>query len=539
MSQAVPRAAAFAAVLAGLALYLFPAARLPLQRTNEAMYAAPPIRMLEAGDYLVPRYENRDFLEKPPLAWWIIAASYRVLGISPFAERLPAVAASLATVVLVGVWVSRRSGRQAGLAAALVLMFTLQFAVYARTFAADAFLTLATVLAAAALDDACRREGSDSRRGLVAGAALALAFGFKGLVGLVLPAGAVGVGLLLDRLRPARLFRRAAWACAALFALLAPWHWAMTQRLGTEFWRVFYWDNQFLRGATNLYMVSPRGPLFYLGVLAWSAFPWSLLVLASLSRRRTSSLPHGLLVFGLVFWSCLVMKREVYLMPLFPAVAVLVAEAWPRERDETSRWRRLPWILGAAILSAAAVFWARGFPGLAALVGAGRAAIVGAGIVLLAAALAAGAWMRRPGRAVPAAALACGILLLALALGEERLERRDPLPAWGERLRRECGSACDGFLLGMDAYSLDFYSRFEWVWVADPAREIPRKMRHRRAFLVMWSELDVMLRELPFSWRVVEKGEVLSGQWAAAALGLRKGSPFRSVSLVEITAPER
>src|SRR5262249_61680717 len=85
-------------------------------------------------------------------------------------------------------------GSGAGVLAALVLTFTLQFSVYARTFAADSFLTLAVILAAIALDEACRREGPDARLGILAGAALALAFGIKGLVGIALPAGGVAAG---------------------------------------------------------------------------------------------------------------------------------------------------------------------------------------------------------------------------------------------------------------------------------------------------------------------------------------------------------
>ena len=531
-----------AALLLGVFLYLFAAAKLPLQRTNEAMYAVPPVRMLQTGDYLVPRYENRDFLEKPPLTWWILAASYRMFGITPFAERLPSVLASFATILLVGLWARRRGGDEAGIFAALILMFTLQFSVYARTFAADSFLALAVILAAAALDDACRREGSDLRPGVLAGAALALAFWIKGLVGVVLPAGGVAAGLLIDRRWPIRPVKRGAVAAAALLVLIAPWHVAMTQRLGSEFWRFFYWDNQFLRGATTRFMGNPRGPLFYLGALAWSAFPWSLLLLAAVRprrdapERRLSSLPLGLFLFGLLFFSLLVMKREVYLMPLFPAAAVLLAEALTGTPARPAGWRRVVWLVAAALPALLFFFWARGLPGLASLVGSFDAIFLGAGIMALAIALVAGAFARRPAGAVPAVALACGVLFLALALCEIRLESRDPLPAWGARVRSECAPGCDGFLVGLEAYSLDFYSGVEWLWVADPSHDVPRLAKKPKVFLVMWSaEVEAMLRDLPWRWSVLATGDVLSSQWAVDAMGLRKESPFRSLSLVEIT----
>ena len=104
---------AYAGAAVGLWLYLGGLTRLPLQRGNEPMYAAPPIWMLETGDYLVPHYEGGPFLQKPPLTWWILAASYKLLGVSVFAARLPSAIAALATVLLVGRWVKRRSGERA------------------------------------------------------------------------------------------------------------------------------------------------------------------------------------------------------------------------------------------------------------------------------------------------------------------------------------------------------------------------------------------------------------------------------------------
>src|SRR5262245_5190312 len=229
------------------------------------MYAAPPIWMLETGDYLVPRYEGGPFLQKPPLTWWILAGSYRLLGISVFAARLPSALAALATVLLVGLWVKRRSGERAGWLAALILMFSFSFLQLSVTFAADAFLTFALTLAVIVLDEAPRREnGSDAVHGIGAGAALALAFAFKGLVGIVLPVGSVVLGLLFDRQRPVRFLRRAGAAAATLVLLLAPWHWAMQRRLGGAFWTRFYWENQFLRRGSELYMRN-RGPPYYIG----------------------------------------------------------------------------------------------------------------------------------------------------------------------------------------------------------------------------------------------------------------------------------
>ncbi|HTR04724.1 MAG TPA: glycosyltransferase family 39 protein, partial [Thermoanaerobaculia bacterium] len=490
--------------------------------------------MLQNGDFLVPIYRGQHFLDKPVLPIWVVAASYRLLGVSVFAERLPIALAGLATALLLGLWVRRRAGVRAGLLAAMILAFSFLFVFTGMTFVADAFLTLAILLAAIVLDRASRAEGSDLAWGAGSGAALALAFGFKGLVGIVLPVGAVGVTLLLDRRWPRHAWRRGGLALAVLVLLLAPYHWAMDQRLGAEFWDVFYWKNQFLRGASRMYMRPHRGVFYYLGILAWGLFPWSLQIPSSLSRRAPSSLPLGSLLFGLAFWSPLVMKREVYAVTLLPAAAALVAESvgrWPL--PPPSRWRSLPWLLSAAGAGAVFVFWLRARPFLGRSAGAEVSALLGTALVLLVAALLVAAAAPQSARALFGVALAVGVVCLAGRLADERFGRFDPLPAWGRLARAGCTGGCDGFVFGEDVTSLEFYSGFEWNPVIDPAREIPAMMRHDTAYLLVRSSMEPALADLPLRWEVLERCPTYGSYSIDQFAGAKKGSATM-LSLVRV-----
>jgi 4-amino-4-deoxy-L-arabinose transferase-like glycosyltransferase len=526
---------ALAAVGLGLYLYLGRLGSSPMQTGNEAMYAYPPIHMLESGDYLIPQFENGNFLEKPPLAWWVIAASYRLFGVSVAAGRLPSALVSVGTILAVFLWVRRRRGGQAATLAALILLYTYSYWTYMRYSAADVFLALAVTLAVFTVDAMWRQQpSSDWRLGALAGSALALAFAFKGLAGLVLPVGGVLVGLLFDRVRPIRFWRRAIVAFLTLAVLLAPWHWAMTQRLGAEFWRVFYWENQFLRGATTLYMPS-RGPLYYLPILAFAAFPWSILLPQSLRRGRPSSAPLGWLLFGLVFWSLLVMKREVYLLPLFPALAILVAERLDREASGEVPRPRAAWAAAACVSAVAlvALVWIARF--LSSLLG--WAAVLGLGVAgaLLVAALVVGAGTRERLRTPFAVALACGLVFLALEHLDERINLYDPIPEWGERVRRECASGCDAFYVDLNVGQQEFYSRLAWVPLARP-RELVGRTSHRKGFLLMKSADEPLLAELPMPAQVVDRRPWLAGNWISAAWKPER-SPLESLSLVRIEIP--
>jgi 4-amino-4-deoxy-L-arabinose transferase-like glycosyltransferase len=84
-------------------------------------------RVLEsmAQDSVFPVQGNGElFMNKPPLAFWLMRLSFQVLGPSPFAARLPSVLAAAATAVLLYIFGSARFGERAGILAALVFALT-------------------------------------------------------------------------------------------------------------------------------------------------------------------------------------------------------------------------------------------------------------------------------------------------------------------------------------------------------------------------------------------------------------------------------
>ncbi len=526
---------ALVVVLFGAGLYFVGLEATPVQCGNETMYVLPPLTMLESGDYLVPRYLHGPFLDKPPVTFWIVAATYRLFGVSLLSARLPGVVAALATIAVIGLWVRRRSGWRAALLAACCLTFSFKFVAFSRQFAADAFLTLAVALAVIALDHAVRREdASDLRAGALAGGALALAFGFKGLIGIVLPVGAVVTGLLMDRFRPVRLSRRAGFTALVFLAAVLPWHIAMTQRLGLEFWRWFYWSNQFVRATTEFFTNHPRGPLFYLAVLAWGAFPWILFVPAALWRRKKPSTPAAWLVFGLLFLSALAMKREVYVMPLFPAVAILAGEYLAEAAALRLRSARLAWLAAAIVCAAAIVLWWRMIPALAGLVGRPSANGLGLALVLL---LAATLWAAYSNRAAGPflAGAACGAAFLAILEVEMRTSRFDPLPDFGERVRRLCPEGCQVFRVGIPCTSMEYYSRREWVDLLEPQQLVGR-IPPEGGYVIVRSRWEPLLEKRGIRTEVLDRRPWLEQNWAAASLE-GDDHPFESLSLLRVWPP--
>ena len=281
-------------------------------------------------------------------------------------------------------------------------------------------------------------------------------------------------------------------------------------------------------------MQMSRGPLYYLGVLAWGIFPWSFLLPVALRRRKPSSVFLGWLVFGLAFWSLLVMKREVYLVTVLPAVAALVGERLGEPGGAADRpWRRLSWLIAAVIACAGLAVFARAFARLAELADSrSAAAFFGLALAALAAALVAAAVAPESARSPFAVVLGCGLVLAAVQNLDLKLGRWDPLPEWGRKARAECAGGCDGFLYGNNFNSVDFYSGFDWIMVGDPAR-LAEELRHARGFVVMWTSLEPNLAGLALKAEVVDRRQVFRGSFVATALGTGSEG-LDSLSLVRI-----
>src|SRR3954467_5136543 len=71
--------------------------------------------MAESGDWIVPRLNGKPFLEKPPLYWWALAGSLRLLGMSDTAARVPSALFTVLTLLVVWVAGIRLGGPREGL----------------------------------------------------------------------------------------------------------------------------------------------------------------------------------------------------------------------------------------------------------------------------------------------------------------------------------------------------------------------------------------------------------------------------------------
>lgn len=312
----------------------------------EARYSLVAVEMLESGDWIQPRLNHVRYDEKPPLLYWAIAASYRLLGVDDFAARVPSAAAYVGTGILTFGIAGELLGAAAAPIAALVYITSAGAFVFGRFVFTDTLLVFFTTLSLFGL---CRIAGGRAGWGSVlafhAGAALAGLT--KGFIGLVFPFAtaaiygfAVGDGDFRRRLRPLV-------GAAVVGALFLPWHVALALR--DPSFIHFYVVNEHLRRFLNVRVptdyVGQSIPGFWLSTALW-LLPWTLfapqaLVSALGVQRRVLALPLIWTACVIGFFTATPSRLEYYSLPAAPALAVIVAARWRRlERRGRSPARR-------------------------------------------------------------------------------------------------------------------------------------------------------------------------------------------------------
>jgi 4-amino-4-deoxy-L-arabinose transferase-like glycosyltransferase len=313
-----------------------------VQAQDEAVYAYSSWHMLDSGDWLTPRFLGRYALYKPPALYWASAASAAVLGRSALALRVPVAIAGALAVALIFAWVAGESGAWAGLAAALLLLGNHLFFVLSRTAVTDALLAVWIVVAMFAL---WRDPRLESRFALgTFGAACGLAIMTKAVAG-VLPVLIWMAAAVLLRPRPD--LKRMAQAVGLMAAVALPWHvWQLAVH-PRWFWAEYVVWEHFTQALGSPVQTTAEPRLtFYLSrllLLDPVLLAAAAAAVIALAGRGVRPLRLPMLWAGLVLLAVLAFRyrNASYLLPMWPAMAILAGVAIPR------RWG--PVAFGAAL----------------------------------------------------------------------------------------------------------------------------------------------------------------------------------------------
>ncbi|NYE58953.1 4-amino-4-deoxy-L-arabinose transferase-like glycosyltransferase [Duganella sp. 1224] len=301
---------------------------------DEGRYAEMAREMWASGDWITTRLNGIKYFEKPPLQTWMNALSFAAFGLGEWQARLWTGLCGLGGVLFTGYAAARVFGQRAGFYAALALGSSLFWVACGQIDSLDMSLSAMMAIALCAMLIAQRDDATPAEQRnwmLVCWAGMALAVLAKGLIGLVLP-GAVLV-LYTALARDLAIWKRLHLGKGLLlfFAVATPWFVLVALKNPEQphfFFIHEHWERFFLKTHHR------EGAWYYfLILLVPGLLPWLGLVPQALAhgvRRAPGTFQPRLLlviwaVFITFFFSYSSSKLPGYILPVFPALAMLIA----------------------------------------------------------------------------------------------------------------------------------------------------------------------------------------------------------------------
>jgi 4-amino-4-deoxy-L-arabinose transferase-like glycosyltransferase len=374
-----------------------------LNEPDEGRYSEIAREMIETGDWLVPHFWYLPHLDKPPMTYWLVAVSMKLFGQNEWAVRLP-----LALAGISGVWVAwllggSVGGRRVGFWSVLILQTSLLYFVMARMLTTDIFLTQFIAwaiyffwrswlylvgrdsvepISSVEFQNVRARETlappNETRQKffawhLAGWVAIALGFLTKGPIVLAVPLVTLAVLVVYrwKRFTAKKLLLGGLAGGFALFLVLVlPWFLVVFRRVPEAFdYMTVYQAAGSLLGTT---ITNRKGGLFYFfGILAVGLLPWTFL-LGWLWRRAQPAptsdvgvqkdawvLLNVWVIFTFALFSFSQAKLPAYILPVFPALAVMLAWRFFSDQRATESVPAPVWrfCLGSSLLLPAIFPW--------------------------------------------------------------------------------------------------------------------------------------------------------------------------------------
>lgn len=263
--------------------------RVPLLDRTESRVAVIADRLVNTSDFLHPHVPHNGtfvpYVAKPPLHYWIVATSIKLLGRSEFSARLPSLLAALGILFLVPLFLCADP-----IHGQLIIASSLLFFFGSGVALIDASLALALAVALLGFYRWIVLEEHSIVAALLMSGGIAFACALKGLVGLAIP----GLSVLLycafrQRLSPVY---QLPWGtlCLVSAALLGSYY-GFVEYHNPGFLKHFFLRENILRFLTKEYGPTTGsghqqmyGTSIIFGILAF--LPWSPLLLRSLWQRK-------------------------------------------------------------------------------------------------------------------------------------------------------------------------------------------------------------------------------------------------------------
>ncbi|MBX9724989.1 MAG: glycosyltransferase family 39 protein, partial [Candidatus Obscuribacterales bacterium] len=363
--------AKFNIVLVGIivlaaAAYLSLAYNWPKFSRAEVFFAECVREMFQADNLITPLYHGTPFFDKPILAYWFIALTYKIAGISHFTARIPSVIAALGTVAITAFAGRSLYGARAGTLAAAVLASSLMFISFANLCMSDMNLVFFDTVSLGLLFASLQNEKRRSILLYFAALSMGMAFITKGPVGIVLPSISFAAFLSITKQWKKIELVKHVIPCAIILAGAGvPWFMAAFRQNGAGALSYFFIHENLERFTGSTY--DTHRPIWFMvvsflsGMLPWSLFiPFALKDSIAVMKKGWDNIQASGQLYCwlwiavlLGFFSFSRGKIDYYALPVYPAAAIIIGNYLSNACDNKNKVASiLGWVSSSVIFVA-------------------------------------------------------------------------------------------------------------------------------------------------------------------------------------------
>lgn len=347
-----------------------------IMEIDAAQYASISQEMLQTGDYLQVHHRHADYLDKPPLLFWLTSFSFKLFGASNFSFRLPSFLFLIIGLISTYKLSSLLYDQRTGLLAVLVLYSSQAYFLFSHDVRTDTILANVVIFAIWQLWLFIQDR---KLSGLVlGGVAVGLAMLEKGPVGVMVPVLALGSQILYTR--QLKVLWRWEWLLGLVVIMLtiSPMVYGLYEQYGAHGLEFYFWTQSFGR-ITGQSSWEDNSTIFYfLHTFLWAFLPWMFIayygvgkqLVALVKNKFNGKSPIEIITLAGFVLTFIAMSLSRYKLPhyvfvVFPLVAIITANTIYQIID-TKKYKNLfiglQWFIWAALWTAVGLLTFGTFP---------------------------------------------------------------------------------------------------------------------------------------------------------------------------------
>lgn len=321
-------------IFLALALITFLGMFLDVFLVDAAQYASMSYEMLKNENYLMLYHHSQDYLDKPPLLFWLTSLSFKLFGVSNFTYRLPSVLFAFLGIYATYGLAKHLYNKRTGVLAAMILMSCQATFLNNHDVKTDTLLIGNIALALWQWHlFLCNHK---IKHLLFGSLGVGLAMLAKGPMGLMLPVLCLVCHLLYTK--NLKILFKWQWFLAIfiIFIVLVPMSYGLYKQFGWKGLKFYYWTQSFGRiTGGNTVWRDDTSIFFFVHTFLWAFLPWTFVGffaifknLHNLFYKKTKEIfTLGGIVLAFVVLSLSKFKLPHYIFVTFPLIAIITANS--------------------------------------------------------------------------------------------------------------------------------------------------------------------------------------------------------------------